>query len=133
MAKTVKKTVKKSKKTRRIVQKGQAHIQASFNNTIVTITDEKGNALTWCSGWAAGFKGARESTPYAAQMIAEDAAVKAITLHSMENVDVYIKWIGVWREQAVRGLISAGLDLNLIFDVTPIPHNGCKKKKVRRL
>ena len=127
------KTVKKSKKTRRIVQKGQAHIQASFNNTIVTITDEKGNSLTWCSGWAAGFKGARESTPYAAQMIAEDAASRVITLHSMESVDVYIKWIGVWREQAVRWLISAGLNLDAIFDVTPVPHNGCKKKKTRRL
>jgi len=127
------KTVKKSKKTRRIVQKGQAHIQASFNNTIVTIADEKGNTLTWSSGWAAGFKGARESTPYAAQVIAEEAASKAITLHSLESVDVYIKWIGVWREQAVRWLISAWLNLDAIFDVTPVPHNGCKKKKTRRL
>ena len=127
------KTVKKSKKTRRIVQKGQAHIQASFNNTIVTITDEKGNTLTWSTGWAAWFKGARESTPYAAQVIAEEAATKAISLHSLENVDVYIKWIGVWREQAVRGLISAWLNLDAIFDVTPVPHNGCKKKKTRRL
>lgn len=125
--------VKKSKKTKRVVQVGQAHILASFNNTIVSITDEQGNVLSWASGWSAGFKGARESTPYAAQITAEQAIEKAKQLHSIETVDVYIKGIGVGREQAIRGLIGAGVDLRSIFDVTPIPHNGCRKKKVRRM
>ena len=133
MATTEKTVVKKSKKTRQIIQSGQAHIKASFNNTIVSITDEKGNVLTWWSGGSAGFKGARESTPYAAQVIAEQAAEKAKNLHSLESVDVYVKGIGIWREQAIRGLISGWIDINAIFDVTPIPHNGTKKKKVRKL
>jgi len=125
--------VKKSKKTRQIVEHGQVHIMASFNNTIVTVTDEKWNTLTWGSGWSNGFKWARESTPYAAQVIAEQAAEKAKNLHSLESVDVYVKGIGIGREQAIRGLISGGIDINAIFDVTPIPHNGVKKKKVRKL
>lgn len=127
------KKVKKPKKTRQIVQHWQAHIQASFNNTIVTITDEKWNTLTWSSGGAAWFKGARESTPYAAQVIAEEAASKAKTLHSLETVDVYLKGIGVGREQAIRWLVSAWIELRAIFDITPVPHNGCRKKKVRKL
>ena len=126
-------TVKKSKKTRQIVQHGQAHIMASFNNTIVSITDEKGNVLTWSTGWSAGFKGARESTPYAAQVTAEQAITRAKTLHSIESVDVYVKWIGIGREQAIRGLISGWVDLKAIYDITPVPHNGCRKKKVRKL
>lgn len=130
MAKSI---VKKSKKTRKVIEQGQAHIQASFNNTIVTITDEKGNALTWATGWSAGFKWAREATPYAAQVIAEEAMKKAITLHSMKEVTVYVKWIGVWREQAIRGLLSGWAEIKAIFDITPIPHNGCRKKKVRKL
>jgi len=131
MAKTVKKT--KSKKTRQIVQHWQAHIKASFNNTIVSITDEKWNVLTWATGWTAGFKWSREATPYAAQMTAEQAISKAKTLHSMESVDVYVKWIGVWREQAIRWLISWWVELKSIFDITPVPHNWCRKKKVRKL
>lgn len=131
MAKTVKKT--KSKKTKQIVQHWQAHIQASFNNTIVSITDEKWNVLTWATGWTAWFKWAREATPYAAQVTAEQAISKAKSLHSMQSVDVFIKWIGVWREQAIRGLISWWVELKAIFDVTPIPHNWCRKKKVRKL
>lgn len=127
------KTVKKSKKTKRIVTVWQAHIMASFNNTIVSITDEKWNVLTWSSGWAAWFKGAREATPYAAQIAVEQAAAKAKTLHNLEKVDVYVKGIWVGREQAIRGLISGGLELRAIFDVTPVPHNGCRKKKVRSL
>jgi len=123
----------KSKKTKKVVQLGQAHILASFNNTIVSITDEDGNVLSWASGWSAWFKGARESTPYAAQITAEQAIEKAKQLHGMETVDVYIKWIGVGREQAIRGLIGAWVDLRSIFDVTPVPHNGCRKKKVRRM
>jgi len=125
--------VKKSKKTRRIVQHGQAHIMASFNNTIISITDEKGNVLAWQSGGSSGFKGARESTPYAAQITAERAIQTAKTLHSLETVDVFIKWIGIGREQAIRGLISGWVELKSIFDITPIPHNGCRKKKVRRM
>lgn len=128
-----KSTIKKSKKTRQIVQHWQAHIFASFNNTIVSITDEKGNVLTWATGWSVGFKWARESTPYAAQVTAEQAIWKAKTLHSMETVDVYVKWIGIWREQAIRWLITAGVDLKAIYDITPIPHNWCRKKKVRKL
>ncbi len=132
-ATTAAKPVKRSKKTRAIIQHGQAHIKATFNNTIVSITDEKGNVLTWGSGGSAGFKGARESTPYAAQVIAEQAVEKAKTLHSMESVDVYVKGIGIWREQAIRGLISGWVDINAIYDITPIPYNGVKKKKVRKL
>ena len=126
-------TVKKSKKTRQIIQHWQAHIMASFNNTIVSITDEKGNVLTWSSGWSSGFKWAREATPYAAQVTAEKAIQTAKTLHSIETVDVYVKWIGIWREQAIRGLISWWVELKAIYDITPIPHNGCRKKKVRKL
>ncbi len=124
---------KKSKKTKKIVQVGQAHIMASFNNTIVSITDEQGNVLSWATGGSVGFRGARESTPYAAQMTSEQAVQKAKSLHGLETVDVFIKWIGVGREQAIRGLISGGVDLRAIFDVTPVPHNGCRKKKVRRM
>lgn len=131
MAKTVKKT--SSKKTKRIVQHWQAHIYASFNNTIVSVCDEKWNVLTWATGWSTWFKWARESTPYAAQLTAETAVQKAKTLHSLESVDVYIKWIGVWREQAIRWLISWGVELKSIFDITPVPHNGTRKKKVRKL
>lgn len=125
--------VKKSKKTKRVVQVGQAHIMASFNNTIVSITDEQGNVLAWATGGSAWFKGARESTPYAAQMTSEQAVEKAKALHGLETVDVYVKGIGVGREQAIRGLISGGVELRSIFDITPVPHNGCRKKKVRRM
>ena len=117
--------IKKPKKTRQIVPHGQAHITASFNNTIVSITDEKGNVLTWASGWSAGFKGA--------QVVAEEAIAKAKTLHSIESVDVYLKGIWMGREQAIRGLVSGGVDIKAIFDVTPVPHNWCRKKKVRKL
>ena len=127
------KVVKKSKKTKRIVEHWQAHIKASFNNTIVSITDEKWNVLSWATWGSAWFKWARESTPYAAQVIAEQATQTAKNMHSMKTVDVYIKWIWIWREQAIRGLISGGLELNWIFDITPVPHNGCRKKKVRRM
>jgi small subunit ribosomal protein S11 len=126
-------TVKKSKKTKHIVQHGQAHIKASFNNTIISITDDKWNVLTWSSGGTAGFKWARESTPYAAQITAEQAVEKAKTLHGLESVDVYVKWIGIGREQAIRGLISWGVELKAIFDITAVPHGGCRKKKVRKL
>ena len=97
-------TVKKSKKTRTVIPHWQVHIQASFNNTIVSVTDEKGDVLTWATGGSSWFKWARESTPYAAQMTAEQAVSKAKTLHSVETVDVYVKWIGIGREQAIRGI-----------------------------
>lgn len=127
------KTVKKSKKTKRIVQVWQAHIMASFNNTIVSITDEKWEVLTWASGWSAWFKWARESTPYAAQIAVEQATQKAVTLHSLEMVDVFVKGIWIGREQAIRWLISWGVELRNIYDITPVPHNGCRKKKTRSL
>lgn len=124
---------KKTKKTRKVIQQGQAHIFAGFNNTIVSITDLEGNVLTWASGGSAWFKGARESTPYAAQMTSEQAVTKAKSLHSLETVDVYLKGIGVGREQAVRWLLSAWIDIWAIYDITPVPHNGCRKKKQRRM
>lgn len=126
-------TTKRPRKTKQIIPRGQAHIFASFNNTIVTITDEKWNVLTWASGGSVGFKWAREATPYAAQVIAQDAISRAKTLHSIESVTVFIKWIWIWREQAIRGLIAGGVDLVAIFDTTPVPHNGCRKKKIRKL
>ena len=125
--------VKKSKKTRSVIQHAQAHIKASFNNTIVSITDDKWNVLTWATGWTAWFKGAREATPYASQVTAEQAIEKAKTLHGVESVDVYLKWIGIGREQAIRWLISGGVELKAIYDITPVPHNGCRPKKVRKL
>lgn len=127
------KSVKKSKKTKKIITHWQVHIFTSFNNTIISVTDEKWNVLTWASGWTAWFKWARESTPYAAQLAAEQAVSKSKTLHSMETVDVYIKWIGIGREQAIRWVITWGVELKSIFDITPIPHNWCRKKKVRKL
>jgi small subunit ribosomal protein S11 len=126
-------TVKKIKKTKKIVQKWQVHVFASFNNTLVSVTDEKGNVLTWASWGSAWFKWARESTPYAAQVAAEKAIVKAKSLHSIEVVDVYVKWIGSGREQAIRWIIAWWVELKAIFDITPIPHNWCRKKKTRSL
>lgn len=127
------KVVKKTKKTRQVIPHGQVHIMASFNNTIVSVTDEKGSVLTWASGGSSGFKWAREATPYAAQTAAENATAKAKTLHSIETVDVYLKGIWVGREQAIRWVIAAWVELRGIFDITPVPHNGCRKKKVRSL
>lgn len=126
---TAKKTVKKAK--RRAVPEGCAHIQASYNNTIISITDANGDVIAWGSAGGSGFKGARKSTPYAAQVSAENAAEKA-KVFGLEKVRVYIKGVGSGREQAVRGLISKGIDIISISDITPIPHNGCRKKKQRR-
>lgn len=130
---TDKKKVTKSKKARkRIVVVGNAYIQASYNNTIVTITEQNGDAISWSSSGSSGFKGSRKATPYAAQVSAENAAEKA-KLFGLERVHVYIKGVGGGREQAIRGLASKGLDLISISDVTPMPHNGCRKKKARRI
>ena len=126
-------SVKKGKKKeRKLVQSGVAHIQASFNNTIVTITDMSGNSIGWASSGNQGFKGSRKSTPFAAQRAGEAAAKKAME-HGMRQVDVYVNGPGSGRESAIRSLQSAGLRINLIRDVTPIPHNGCRPPKRRRV
>ncbi|MBQ4342530.1 MAG: 30S ribosomal protein S11 [Erysipelotrichaceae bacterium] len=123
----VKATARK-RRVRKNVAKGVAHIHSTFNNTIVTLTDESGNAIAWSSAGALGFKGSRKSTPYAAQMAAE-AAGKAAVDHGMKVVEVNVKGPGPGREAAVRALQTAGLDITVINDVTPIPHNGCRPPK----
>ena len=125
------KVIKKRKDLKRI-EKGCAHIHASFNNTIVTITDTEGNAISWCSAGKLGLKGSRKSTPYAAQMIAE-TAVKDALPHGLKSVEVYVKGPGAGRESAIRAINTAGLEITLIKDVSPIPHNGCRPPKRRRV
>lgn len=127
-----KKKVFKKKKEKKNIQDGIAHIQSTFNNTIVTITDINGNVIAWSSSGVKGFKGSRKSTPYAAQQSAEDAAKKAM-LHGLKNIEVYVKGPGAGREAALRSLQSMGLNIRLIRDVTPIPHNGCRQPKRRRV
>jgi len=127
-----KKKVFKKKKEKKNIQDGIAHIQSTFNNTIVTITDMNGNVIAWSSSGVRGFKGSRKSTPYAAQQSAEDAAKKAM-LHGLKNIEVYVKGPGAGREAALRSLQSMGLNIRLIRDVTPIPHNGCRQPKRRRV
>jgi small subunit ribosomal protein S11 len=120
------------KKDRKNVEHGCAHIKSTFNNSIVTLTDDKGNALSWSSAGGLGFRGSRKSTPYAAQMAAETAA-KAASEHGLKSVDVFVKGPGAGREAAIRSLQAAGLEITLIKDVTPIPHNGCRPPKRRRV
>jgi small subunit ribosomal protein S11 len=117
---------------RKNVPYAQAHIQATFNNTIVTVTDQSGNVITWGSTGAAGFKGSRKSTPYAAQMAAQQTAKQAMD-HGVREVDVFIKGPGPGREAAIRALAAAGIKVRSIADVTPIPHNGCRPPKKRRV
>ncbi|MBS7528203.1 30S ribosomal protein S11 [Fusibacter paucivorans] len=129
--------VKKARRTRKRrerknVERGQAHIQATFNNTIVTLTDPDGNALAWSSAGSLGFKGSRKSTPYAAQMAAE-AAAKSGMEHGLRSVAVFVKGPGSGREAAIRALQASGLEITAIADVTPIPHNGCRPPKRRRV
>ena len=131
MAKAAKKVIKK-RRERKNIEKGAAHIRATFNNTIVTITDVAGNAVSWASAGELGFKGSRKSTPYAAQMASETAA-KAAVDHGMKTVEVFVKGPGSGRESAIRALQTAGLDITMIKDVTPIPHNGCRPPKRRRV
>lgn len=131
MAKDAKKNVKK-KKERKNIPVGIVHIQSTFNNTIVTITDPIGNVVSWASAGTQGFKGSRKSTPFAAQMAAEEAAKKAME-HGMRTIDVYVKGPGAGREAALRALQAAGFSVQLIRDVTPIPHNGCRPPKRRRV
>jgi small subunit ribosomal protein S11 len=121
-----------AKRTKRAPANGQIHIHASFNNTIVTVTDQQGNAISWGSAGTAGFKGSRKSTPYAAALSAEGAARRAME-HGMRQVEVYVKGPGAGREQAIRSLQAAGLEVSAITDVTPIPHNGCRAPKRRRV
>ena len=132
MAKATAKKVVKRRRERKNVEKGAVHIRASFNNTMGTITDLQGNALSWASSGGLGFRGSRKSTPYAAQMCAETAA-KAAMEHGLKTVEVYVKGPGQGREAAIRALQSAGLEVVMIKDVTPIPHNGCRPPKRRRV
>jgi small subunit ribosomal protein S11 len=120
------------RRDRKNVESGVAHIKSTFNNTIVTITDKHGNAIAWASAGNVGFKGSRKSTPYAAQMAAEAAAKEAME-HGMKEVEVMVKGPGAGREAAIRSLQAAGLEVNSIKDVTPIPHNGCRPPKRRRV
>ncbi len=129
MAKNVRSNKKKEKKH---VESGAAHIRSTFNNTIVTISDTNGNALSWASAGGLGFRGSRKSTPFAAQMAAEQAA-KAAMEHGLRQVEVFVKGPGSGREAAIRALQAAGLEVNSIKDVTPIPHNGCRPPKRRRV
>jgi small subunit ribosomal protein S11 len=128
--KKVKKT--RRKKERKNIEHGAAHIKSTFNNSIVTLTDAVGNALSWSSAGGLGFKGSRKSTPFAAQLAAETAA-KAAMEHGLKSVEVYVKGPGAGREAAIRSLQAAGLEVTLIKDVTPIPHNGCRPPKRRRV
>lgn len=129
MAKNVRSNKRKEKKH---VESGAAHIRSTFNNTIVTISDTKGNALSWASAGGLGFRGSRKSTPFAAQTAAEQAA-KAAMEHGLRQVEVFVKGPGSGREAAIRALQAAGLEVNSIKDVTPIPHNGCRPPKRRRV
>ena len=126
------KTVTKKRKESKNIDKGQVHIQSSFNNTLVTITDMNGNVISWSSAGALKFKGSRKSTPFAAQSAAEDAAKKAME-HGLRTVEVYVKGPGAGRESSIRALAAAGLTVTLIQDVSPIPHNGCRPPKRRRI
>ena len=130
MAKAVKRTRRRREKKN--IERGAAHIKSTFNNTIVTITDVAGNAISWASAGGLGFRGSRKSTPFAAQMAAETAA-KAAMEHGLKFVEVYVKGPGSGREAAIRALQVSGLEVNMIKDVTPIPHNGCRPPKRRRV
>jgi len=120
------------KKVRKSVSEGNAYITASYNNTLISLTDSEGNVLAWASAGGCGFKGSRKSTPYAATVTAEKV-VEKVAPYGLERVRVFVKGVGTGREQAIRGLQAAGLELDSIFDTTPIPHNGCRKKKARRM
>lgn len=131
MAKKVAKRATK-KRVKKHVERGQAHIQSTFNNTIVTLTDSQGNALSWASAGGLGFRGSRKNTPFAAQQ-ASDTAAKAAMVHGLKTVEVFVKGPGSGREAAIRALQAAGLDVTSIKDVTPVPHNGCRPPKRRRV
>ena len=130
-AKTTKK-VSTKRRVKKNIERGAAHIRSSFNNTLVTITDVNGNAISWASAGEMGFKGSRKSTPFAAQMAAEQAAKLAMD-HGLKSVEVFVRGPGTGREAAIRALQTAGLEITMIKDVTPIPHNGCRPPKRRRV
>ena len=132
MAKVAKKGAVKKKKEKKNIPSGVAHIQSTFNNTIITITDPVGNVVSWSAAGAMGFKGSKKSTPFAAQMAAEDAGKKAME-HGMRTVDIFVKGPGSGRESALRALQAVGFNIRLIKDITPIPHNGCRPPKRRRV
>ncbi len=132
MAKVAAKKVIKKRRERKNIEKGAAHISSTFNNTIITITDVEGNAISWASAGELGFKGSRKSTPFAAQSAAETAG-KAAMEHGLKTVEVFVKGPGSGRESAIRALEAVGLSITLIKDVTPIPHNGCRPPKRRRV
>jgi len=132
MADKSKKTTRVKKRERKAVPKGNAYIHSTFNNTVITITDPQGNAISWYSSGTAGFKGSRKGTPYAAQLAAEQAARKGME-HGVRQVDVFVKGPGSGREAAIRSLQAAGLTITGIRDVTPTPHNGCRPRKRRRV
>ena len=132
MATAKKTTGVRRRREKKNIERGAAHIQSTFNNTIVTLTDTQGNALSWASAGELGFRGSKKSTPFAAQMAAEKAA-KAAMDHGLKTVEVYVKGPGSGREAAIRALQSAGLEVTMIKDVTPIPHNGCRPPKRRRV
>ena len=121
------------RKNKRVIADGVAHVHASFNNTIITITDRQGNALCWATAGGSGYRGSRKSTAFAAQVAAERAATNAIEQYGMRSVDVFVKGPGLGRESSVRAMNGAGLKINSISDVTPIPHNGCRPPKRRRV
>ena len=123
---------KAARRVKKNVERGQAHIQSSFNNTIVTLTDTEGNAISWASAGGLGLRGSRKSTPYAAQMAAETAA-KAAVIHGLKSVEVMVKGPGSGREAAIRALQACGIEVTSIRDVTPVPHNGCRPPKRRRV
>ncbi len=131
MAKVAKKVVKK-RRERKNIEKGSVHIQATFNNTIITISDVEGNTISWASAGELGFKGSRKSTPFAAQSASETAA-KAAMEHGLKSVEVFVKGPGSGRESAIRALETVGLQITMIKDVTPVPHNGCRPPKRRRV
>ncbi|OHD65660.1 MAG: 30S ribosomal protein S11 [Spirochaetes bacterium RBG_13_51_14] len=127
------KKAKTRKKEKRITPVGKAYVQATYNNTIITLTDMQGNVIAWASSGGAGFKGSRKSTPFAAQMAAKTAAQNAMNNAGLQTVEVFVKGPGIGREAAVRSLFQAGLNITKIKDVTPVPHNGCRPKKRRRV
>ena len=128
----IKKTASRKRRERKNIERGAAHIRSSFNNTLVTITDLQGNAIAWSSAGSLGFRGSKKSTPFASQMAAETAA-RAAMEHGLRTVEVYVKGSGSGREAAIRALQTAGLEVNMLKDVTPIPHNGCRPPKRRRV
>jgi len=132
VAKQKKKVVRTRRRERKNVAVGHAHIQSTFNNTIISITDVQGNVISWGSSGAQGFKGSRKSTPYAAQVTAENAAHRAME-HGMRSIEVFVRGPGAGREAAIRALQAAGLEVSAITDTTPIPHNGCRPPKRRRV